>query len=852
MLSLAWSMIRTRKGGFAAVFIAVFCGSAVITGSGILLDSGARIAVAPERYAGAAVVAGANQVLPVEGDDVDPRFAERVTLPADRAAEIAKVPGVRAAVGDVGFRIGVVTAGHGVLAGPDGFPAWGHGWSSAVLAPFTLSSGRPPAGPGEVVLDAGLAARAGITTGGSMDMTIGSVPSRYRVVGVVAAPGDGLRRQSAVFLADDQARAASGRPDRVDAVGVLADAGTDPDELAQRITAAVPGVVTYVGDGRADAEFMDVGSTRSFLTELAGSFGGSMAIVVIFVVASTLGLSLQQRRRELALLRAVGATPKQVRRMIGAETLVVSIAAAVLGILPAIAVSSLLLDAFTALGMIPADLKPSAGPLPMLLGPALCVVAARFAASIAARRSGKVSPVAALGEAAVEPRELGWLRLGFGVLLVPVSLGVAILVPLRIPGEAAVAAAAGSALLLVIAVALLGPRLLSGAVAVFGRLLGGAGTASGFLAKANARANSRRLSSATTPLIMGVTMAAVQIFTMTTLLAAAQEQARTSVVADYVLAGTTSGVSTEVADAAGAVPGVAAVTPVARTQTLVSYLEAGDPKIDPFSAQGVRPEKLADTMDLDIREGSIGDLKGDTVALSRIAAGTIGAGLGATVDMHLGDGTAVKPRVVAIYGNGLGFGDLTLPYDVVVAHLTDRLAQDVLVRAAPGADVKAVGTALRTALARYPTVEVADRASFAAAEDQDQENDSTVNLLLNALLLGYIAIAVVNTLVMATAARSREFALLRLVGASRAQVRAMMRGEARIVVVLSVLIGSLAAIPPLVGVSLGATESPVPSVSLPAYAGIVAVAALLGWGSIVLPARAAMRARPIDAIGIRE
>ena len=143
-----------------------------------------------------------------------------------------------------------------------------------------------------------------------------------------------------------------------------------------------------------------------------------------------------------------------------------------------------------------------------------------------------------------------------------------------------------------------------------------------------------------------------------------------------------------------------------------------------------------------------------------------------------------------------------------------------------------------------------DRDGLAAAGQAQREAQSWPNLIALAVLLAYITIAVVNTLVMATAARGREFALLRLIGTGRAQILRMMRIEALLVVGLATVLGALAAIPPLVGISLGLTESPIPSVSAAVYAAIIGATALLGLLAMSVPTRVALRAHPVDAIGI--
>jgi putative ABC transport system permease protein len=144
---------------------------------------------------------------------------------------------------------------------------------------------------------------------------------------------------------------------------------------------------------------------------------------------------------------------------------------------------------------------------------------------------------------------------------------------------------------------------------------------------------------------------------------------------------------------------------------------------------------------------------------------------------------------------------------------------------------------------------VLDRAGLTAAGQEQRDTQTWVNLIALFVILGYVAIAVVNTLVMATAARSREFALLRLVGTGTRQVRRMTRIEACIVVGIALVVGSLAALPPLVGVSIGMTESPVPAIEPLAYLAIVVVTAVLGLLAIGIPTRLAMRTRPVDALG---
>lgn len=812
---LAQRTIRARTSAFAAAFVAVFAGSALITASGVLLESGLRGGLPPQRYAAAAVVVTAPQSMSVPGD-VDQWFSERAPLPVARAADISRVPGVAAIVPDVS--VTAVVRGSG--------PVVVHGWSSTRLGAVALTEGREPRRADEVVL-------AGAHPGDVVDLAVGGVASPYRVVGAVA-PG-----QQSAYLTDERAREVAGHPDAVDAVAVLAGPGVDAAGLADRIGRAVPGAATATGDDRAGAEFPGDGAARSFLTLVAGSFGGTMLVVILLVVASTVGLANQQRRREFALLRAVAAGPKHIYRLIGIETGLVATVAAVLGALPGAGLSLLLHGVFVRLGSIPAEFGFVIGPLPVLAAVAGSVVAAVAAGLITARRAARISPVGALGEAAVEPPRLGRGQLLTGWVLAIAGTVAGIGFPLAMGGAAGTAGAAGSALLLVTAVALLGPRLLAATASVLGRL-GLSRTASGFLAEAGTRARSRRFGAATTPLIMGVALAAVQIFTLTTTAAAAQRQAETGLLADQVLVAD-GGISPAVADAVRRAPGVTAAVSVVRTRVLVTSTMFGEPTTEAYAAQGVTPDGLDRVLDLDVRRGDLAGLTGDAVAVSENAAGTFGVDLGGTVTMRLGDGTPHSARVVAIYGNGLGFGGLTLPHAAVAGHTTTGLDDEILV----------AGTAA-AALPAYPEVRVADRQAFLAARDDAAGAESTVNLVLNLVLIAFIAIAVVNVLVLATAARVREFALLRLAGAKPRQVRAMTRGEAAVVVVAAIVLGSLAALPPLVGISLSLTGTALPTVPPLAYGGILAAAAVVGWGAIAVPTRFALRPPAVTAMRVGE
>lgn len=825
MWSLALASIRHNRGGFAGVFVAVFFAAALITGLGVLMESGLRGGVAPQRYSGADVVVGAPQFLPVPGD-LAQAFPERALLPADTRDLVAEVPGVAEAIADV--TVPLTTA--------DNVLVEAHGWASEALTPYTLSSGTGAARAGEVVVDAS----SGLAVGESIVLSHGGIPESFTVVGVASSPqtvNDADNgRPSSVFVSDEEIRRLWPHADSIVAVGVIADSGIDADVLAEDIMSRIADVDVYTGSSRGDVETLDAIASRSTLTALSASFIGVATMVAIFVVASTLSLSVQQRRREFALLRAVGTSPGQIRRMVGREVLLVAGLAALLGIGPGYLLAQVLGAQFAGADVIPQEFSFSYSPLPALAALVLSLSAALGAALVAARRPSRAAPVDALRESAVDSRGLSRGRVITGVTLF--VLGVAASgVPLFLPGAFGLAAVGGAALMLIVSVGLVGPWIVERALALVGPLLRRSTSASVILADANARGYTRRLSAAIVPLALAISLGCVQLFMPTTVATEADQQSADGVVSNLLVTAPASGVSPDLAARVAQVPGVTAVNPVVRSTVIFSRPMLDEDKlVEPLPAQGIDPGVVAETLDLKVSEGSLDALSGEgTIALSADASSLIGAGLGESVSIHLGDGTPFEAKVVAIYGRGLGFGDVTLSDDVLRAHTTTSLNDYLLVSVDPSAQAQAALDISALGLVSQSVD------SLEAAGSGERNSQSWVSVIALVVLLGYVGLAVVNTLVMATAERRREFTLLKLIGTTDRQVRTMTRVEASLVVLVAVVVGTVISLPPLMGIAIGVSGQPIPTIVMPTYLGIVAVTAVLGMVSIAIPTRAALR-----------
>jgi putative ABC transport system permease protein len=391
MLRLSILSARGRLGTFTGALIALFAAAVLSMAWGMQLESMLRTRPPVERYSGAAaVIAGQQKV----GADHDVLLSERARVSSALIPRLEAVPGVRAAIADVSIpaRLG----DRSVVA---------HRWGSAALTPYVLSAGRPPSGPDEIVTGypAALGPRLPLAA---------TEPTRtVKVVGV-ALSRNPVSQQTAIFLTDAEATRLAGHPGRVDAIGVLAAPGFD----ASRLRAAAPGAQVLTGAARGAAEYPDLQRTRKTLIPVTAAFGGLAMFIAMFVVASTLGLSIQQREREIALLRAVAATPGQIRRMTAWEAAIIALVGSAAGIWPGIRLGRTLAHALVRHGIAPPNYTLNYDWLPAAAVIGCALATALLAVLLAGRRAARVPPTLALTDAAVEPRLLSPTRVVGGLL----------------------------------------------------------------------------------------------------------------------------------------------------------------------------------------------------------------------------------------------------------------------------------------------------------------------------------------------------------------------------------------------------------------------------------------------------
>ncbi|GGQ78395.1 FtsX-like permease family protein [Kitasatospora griseola] len=854
---LARAAVRFRPASFAGTFLALLFASAVVTACGVLLQTGLTATVRPDRYADAPIVIAADQQVKmtvVHGkrpDTITQTLPERARLDASLTAVVAAVPGVEQARPDSAFPVSVERSGLPGLAG-----LTGRGWAALGIAPGErLTEGRAPT-DGELVLDTASARAAHLAPGSNLTVDTPVGTASYRISGLAdAQPG-----RATAWFSDGTADRISGHPGRIDVLAVRPAPGISPAALADALRRAldekapaeqVPAgqvqaeqVQVTTGQQRGTVEQPALLEAKDVLTGIGGSFGGTAATVAVFVLAGTIALATGQRAREFALLRTIGATPRQVSRSIAAEAVLIAPVAAAIGVLPGLALARWWFGELVTRGAVPAGVSLDTGPLPLLVSVAACTATALAAGLIAARHSSRLRPTQALGEAETGPGTPGAVRAVIGALFTAGAVALAVAAA-NVAGATAANLALGVVLCFLVAVGLLGPWLVRGAVGLVGVLLRAAG-ASASLAADNARASSRRLASAAVPIVMVTAFCGTLLFLQSSLDHAASVQVREGLKADRVVtAEVATGLPADIVGRATGLPGAEAA--IGLLPTGLVYSSSG--ALGTANAQAVDgdPAALAKVLDLGVTSGSPADLARavDTIALDDLLAESLHVKVGQRAALWLGDGTRVEPTVVATYRRGLGFGQALLPKAAVAAHTDSPYSTRLLVAQTPGTD----GTAVAKALSGLAPagLSVTGRQDYAAQADQDRELNGWANKVMAGVLAGFAALTAANTLVMTVLDRRREIALLRLAGSTRRQVRSMLRWDALLIAAIGLVTGAAIAWTTLTPITRALTSA-APHVPLTSALLLGGAATLLCLAATALPGRALLRTRPTTAL----
>ncbi|GAA3449446.1 FtsX-like permease family protein [Dactylosporangium matsuzakiense] len=805
-------MVKIRRVGGALV--AVIVGVALVALALLLLVAG-RPKI-PDRLAGAAVVVQAPESRsPAEA------FPPTVPWPAARAEELSRrldaVPGVAAAVPDRVFYVQALVDGRPPpVEGQRQDTYQGHGWSSARLGGLALVAGAPPRGPGEVVVDRAL----GLRPGSSVKLLMATGPVQYTVTGLVDTPGYLVADEVAAELAPG-----------VRAIGLVLEPGADAGAVTAGARAVVgsDGVVLS-GDGRGALEPGDDARARWIGMQVLTGVSVLSGFVTVFVVASTFAFTVAQRRRELGLLRAIGATPRQVRRMVYGEALAVGGAGAVLGVLVGAAAAPVVGRLLVSAGLEPATYEVRYRGLPFLAGLVLGPVVALVGAWSAARRAARVRPLEALREAAVEQRPMGRLRWICGGALMALGIALAVGTATADDAQDGASYALYSAMALVTGMVALAPAAVPPIVRLMRLPLRRGGGAVGLLVRQGALTASRRTASTAAPVLLTVAFAVlVAGMVQTTTAAYAAGRAADVDAGEVLVPDRTPGLS----DAAVAgVPG-AAMLPT----TVFAPDEGSGLAMRSWSALGVDPAAfIRADRGARVIAGSLAELRGeDSVVVSESAHRAVGD----TYPMVFADGERVPLRVVAVVADRSVRADVLLDRATVRRHDRSALTSAVYLPSGESVDVPAGVGARAIGLSTW-------------AAEADSSEDRLVwlfTLMLIAVSAGYGAIAVANTLLMAAQGRAADLRVMRLAGATRRQVAGYVAAESALVVLIGAVLGGVVAFGALVSIRAGLSQQVGATVALvvpwSVVGGVVGLCLVLALLAGVLPTRRMLRERAI-------
>lgn len=577
------------------------------------------------------------------------------------------------------------------------------------------------------------------------------------------------------------------------------------------------------------------GPSSPLLVSVAGSFAGTALILVIIVVTQTFSSALRQRQRQFALLRAIGATPGQIRSMIAAEVFAVFSLAAPLGAIPGLFASRLLLPLLRENGIIPTDFELSITAWPAVGAVLVLLPTSLLAARLSARKVSRIAPVEAVAASASEASRLSPVRRISALSLLGLGFVVAF-TPVLVPGTIGSATGASSAFLFIAAAAVGGPVLVGWVArkAVKASRSGPAGPA--VLAAANTRGFSRRLTAAIIPLALFLALGTVQSGVNLGTVGAAGQQLREGLSVNLIISSPT-GVTAANAATVGQASSVESVM-ASSTLPVTSKIEDDDEDLAFFNDLLWEPGSLRTVgahaerfLHPGLTQGSLEDLGApDTIAVSSEATLGTGKGIGDPVELRFSDGAEQTFTIAAIYSKGLGLGNFIINEQNLPEASRPARADSLLVNTT-GTGAGSVGTAIGgTGLTASSVPDYAAHTVSSSAQEQQLSN-----VLLLVLVL-FVALAAANTLVMLTGARRDEFVLLKQLGATRTQLRLMVLLEAGFVTVAALVIGTLCVLPALFGVGYGLLGGWAPAVDWPIYGGLALAVVAIALGAMGLSA----------------
>ena len=840
MFKVSLRNLLANKVRLLLTIAAVTVGVSFVSGTFVLSDTMGK--AFDELYAG--LTSGTDVVVkskPAFDADISTTGGQVRPIADSMVANVARVPGVALARGSVtGYAVIIDKKGKAIQ--PAGAPTIGASVGDRRLAgDFLYRQGRPPVGGNELAIDARTARAAGFRLGDRVDVVLQNGRERFRLVGIIGFGGsDSLLGATLAGFDLPTAQRLLGKAGLVDEVDVQGQPGLSADELRGRIAATLPdGVEALTGaqvaaDGSA-AVRRAMGPFRKVLLV----FAGISLFVGSFVIWNTFNVLVAQRRREVALLRAVGATRRQILGGVMTEAALVGGVSGGVGLLAGIGLAAGIRALLKVIGLEMPTTSPAVETRTVVAALLVGLVVTLTAAVTPAVAATRVSPMVALREAASTGAVIRRARLVAGWVITGTGLSALIL-----------AATLGNRRWLTVVATLVtfaglvvaGPALARGMAHLADRGRGGGGWG---MAARNIARNSRRAAATALALTIGLTVVVAVSVTAASLRASIADAVAGGNRSDLLIepAGMGLGISPSIAHV---LRGRNDVSDVVELRETAARVNGHDSLVSAMDSAG-----LAQVIDLGVEDGGLDRFGTGTILVSSQQAEQLRITPGDQVTVTFAETGARTMTVAGIFTQGsLVNASYIMTVRDFAANVTSKLDAAIFVKMIPGSDTTTAKSTIDHALAEYPNIAVN------TPEDVTREAQDSVNRLLGivtALLLLAVVVAIlgiVNTLILSVVQRTRELALLRAVGGTRRQVRSLVRRES----VLMALLGSVTGVVlgTVSGIALsralvdeGLTRVSVPFLTLAVY---LVVATAIGVVAALGPARRASKVEVLRAI----
>jgi putative ABC transport system permease protein len=767
---------------------------------------------------------------------------QRALISQDLVEAVRAVPGVQAVTPSVqGYAQVLDKQGKVIGANGNGPPTFGFNWvTDRALSSFELVEGHGPTKPDEVVIDRGTAKKGDLAVGDQVGVLTRSGQMKVTIAGIVTIGGaDSIGGASITFFPLAQAEELFAQPGKVGTIDVQAEPGVSQEQLVSNVRKALPSNTEVITGAQSTQENKsDVQQGLSFFTTFLLVFGIIALIVGAFIIANTFSIIVAQRTRELALLRALGASRRQVLGSVLVEAAIVGLVAGAIGLGLGVGLAALLLGVMAAIGIdLPnTGLVISAGTV--IISLFLGTVITLLSAILPARRAATVPPVAAMREVSIDTSGVGRVRPLVGGAFAALGILAAIV---GVTSRSVKSAGIGAALVL-IGVVVAGPVL----ARLLGRFFGGiAGFLRGFtgrLGLLNVTRNPKRTASSAAALMIGISLVAFISVFASSAKASIGHALDTGFRGDFVVTAGAAGVPPSVSEQLSQSSNFSAVVPL---RTVHASVDGGQ------GLSATNPAKLQQVMKVDVEEGSLSQLGNDGLAISRSKADKKHWQIGSTAQATFLQGPPRTFTVRAIFKDSQLAGDeftSLAAVEGVEAHPVDQV---VLVRDAPGVSRDTARATLEAATKSLPTAKVQTASEFSSSQADQINGLLNVVYALLALAVIIALIGIANTLGLSILERTRELGLLRAVGMTRRQLRSTIRVESVLVAVIGTVLGMAVGVvfgSAVMSSLRGTTTDLVVAIPVGSLVVIGIVGLLVGVVASLLPARRAGRLAVLDAI----